>query len=60
MKGPYNFSEAYEFGIVIKHQDTRLNWLKISKIPDGRFQKIINDKHEDIQLATFLAEDPEK
>jgi len=37
MKGPYNFSEAYEFGIIIKHQDTRLNWLKIAKIPDGRF-----------------------
>jgi hypothetical protein len=29
MKGPYNFSEAYEFGIVIKQLDTHLNFVKI-------------------------------
>ena len=32
----------------------------INKLPDGRFQKIINDKHQDIKLATFLDDDLER
>ena len=36
-KGPYNFPDAGEYGIIVKEEDDYLYYMNIGKLPDVRF-----------------------